>query len=1006
MKHTYLAKLLFLLLFVCAGFTGAFAQTGSVSGRVIDEKGEGLPGVTALVEGTTLGNSTNSDGTFSIQNVPAGPHTLIISYVGFTSLRQPFTSASGQNVALGNLTLNENTTLLNEAVVVGYGTQRRQDVTGSVATVQAKDFVQGQVTNPEQLVQGKIAGVSITTGGGAPGAPASVRIRGNSSLNANNDPLYVIDGVPVDKGGISGASNPLTLINPNDIESVTVLKDASATAIYGNRASNGVILVTTKRGLQGEKLTVNLSSQTSVSRRANEYDVLGAQEFSDIIRANGLGSQVATLGTANTDWQSEIFRTAATYDNNISLTGSFKKVPFRVSYGNLNQEGIVITNKLKRNTGSISLTPLLFDDRLRIDINAKGTLVDNRFIDNAQVGNAVLYDPTQPVFGTNEMRYAPYGGYFQFLQSNGNPLGQAIGNPVAALNNVNNTSDVKRLIGNVQFDYKIHGIEGLRANLNLGTDISRGEGSTVTNLADFGNYLNQGRFTQYNQDKDMRLLEAYLAYSKQFGGTKFDIQGGYSYQDFVTKNDNFLDYRFDRTTLVNPTAVLTVPGGYSKLVLLSYFGRTTLNVKDRYLLTATVRNDNTSRFLEGNRSGVFPAVGLGWRLKGEEFLKDNNTFSELKLRGGWGRTGQQDIGGVYDYLPRYVTGNAAAQYQLGNGFVTTLRPSGYNRDLTWETTTTWNAGIDYGFLDDRISGAIDVYQRTSDDLLSLVNVPAGANLTNQLNANIGSLRNRGIEFNINVVPVRSEDWNWDLNFNVAYNRNKITDLGQQQEGFAGYLTGGIPGGTGSTIQVNSVGSPSNAFFVRQQVYDSNGRPIEGVYVDQNGDGIVNERDNYRYKQPAPLTVLGFSSNVSYKKLNLSFLLRGNVGNYVYNSVAANIGNLSNAQSSSGFLLNLPTDIRNTGFRSQQIFSDYYVENGSFLRCENITLGYNVGKFFNDKATLRLTGAVQNAFLITDYTGLDPEVTNFNTTDNRFEAGIDNNFYPRSRTFTFGFNVGF
>ncbi|HEX8428729.1 SusC/RagA family TonB-linked outer membrane protein [Hymenobacter sp.] len=995
MKHPYLAKLLFLLLFVCAGFTGAFAQTGSVSGRVIDEKGEGLPGVTALVEGTTLGNSTNADGTFSIQNIPAGPHTLIVSYVGFTSLRQPFTSTAGQNTALGNLTLGENTTLLNEAVVVGYGTQRRQDVTGSVATVQSKDFVQGQVTNPEQLVQGKIAGVSITTGGGAPGAPANVRIRGNSSLNANNDPLYVIDGVPVDKGGISGASNPLTLINPNDIESVTVLKDASATAIYGNRASNGVILVTTKRGLQGERLTVNLSSQTSISRRANEYDVLGAQEFSDIVRANGSASQAATLGTANTDWQSELFRTAATYDNNISLTGSVKKVPFRVSYGNLSQEGIVITNKLKRNTGSVSLTPLLFDDRLRIDINAKGTLVDNRFIDGAQVGNAVLFDPTQPVRGVDETRYAPYGGYFQFLQPNGNPLGQAIGNPVAALNNANNTSDVKRLIGNVQLDYKIHGIEGLRANLNLGTDISRGEGSTATNLADFGNFLNQGRFTQYNQQKDMRLLEAYLAYSKQFGGTKFDIQGGYSYQDFVTKGDNFLDYRFDRTTLVVPTAVLTVPGYYSKLVLLSYFGRTTLNVKDRYLLTGTVRIDNTSRFAENNRSGVFPAIGLGWRLKGEDFLADNTLISELKLRGGWGRTGQQEVGGNYDYQSRYVIGNGAAQYQLGDTFVTTSRPSGYNTDLRWETTTTWNAGLDYGFFDDRISGAIDIYQRTSTDLLSLVNVPAGANQTNQLNRNIGSLRNQGIEFNVNAVPVRSETWNWDLNFNVAYNRNKITEL-DQQIGFEGYLTGGIPGGTGSTIQINSVGSPSNTFYVRQQVYDSNGRPLQGIYVDRNGDDIINERDNYRYKQSAPLAVLGFSSNVAYKKLNLSFLLRGNVGNYVYNSVAANIGNFSNAQGSSGFLTNLPTDIRNTGFTAQQLFSDYYVENGSFLRCENITLGYNVGKVLGEKGTLRLTGAVQNAFLITKYEGLDPEIF----------GGIDNNFYPRARTFTFGLNLGF
>lgn len=1002
MKHPYLAKLLLLLLFVCAGFTGAFAQTGSVSGRVVDEKAQGLPGVTVIVEGTTLGNSTNSDGTFSIQNVPAGPHTLVVSFVGYTTSRQPITVTAGQNTAVAALTLNENTTLLSEAVVVGYGTQRRQDVTGSVAAISEKDFVKGQVTNPEQLVQGKIAGVSITTGGGAPGAASTVRIRGNSSLNANNDPLYVIDGVPVDKGGISGASNPLTLINPNDIETVTVLKDASATAIYGNRASNGVILITTKKGLAGEKLSVNVSSLTSVSRRTKTYDVLNADEFRTIVKANGSPSQIATLGNANTDWQDEIFRTAMTYDNNVSLTGAVGKLPFRVSYGNLYQEGIVITNLLKRNTGSISLTPTLFNDRLRIDVNAKGTKVDNRFIDNGQIGAAVVFDPTQPVFAS-ETRYAPYGGYFQYLQANGNPLGLAPGNPVASLRNTNNVSNVDRLIGNVQFDYKIHGIEGLRANLNLGTDISRGDGSTTIQPTDFGNFNTaaagntglSGRFTQFNQKKDMRLLETYLAYGRQVGAARLDIQGGYSYQSFVNKGDNFLPLRFDRQTLVNPTDRLTVPGYYSKLVFLSYFSRATVNVKDRYLLTATVRNDNTSRFLEGNRSGWFPALGLGWRIKGEEFLANTTTISELKLRAGYGRTGQQEVGGAYDYLPRYVTGNAAAQYQLGNGFVTTLRPSGYNRELQWETTTTINLGLDYGFFDNRIAGSIDVYERKSSDLLANINVPVGGNLTNQLNANIGSLRNRGIEFLINGSVVRSEDLNVDLNFNVSYNENKITDLGQQLPDFPGYLVEGIPGGTGSTIQIQTVGSPSNSFYVRQQVYGANGRPIEGVYVDRNGDGIINDSDNYRYKQPAPKAVIGFSPTVAYKQLSFNFLLRGNVGNYVYNSIASNLGTFANAQSSTGFLNNLPNDINNTGFTRQQLFSDYYLQNGSFLRCENITLGYNVGKLFNEKANLRLSAAVQNAFLITKYDGLDPEISN----------GVDNNFYPRARTFTFGVNIG-
>ncbi|NVO85616.1 SusC/RagA family TonB-linked outer membrane protein [Hymenobacter terrestris] len=1005
MKNPYLAKVVLPLLCAGAGISSAYAQgIGTVSGRVLDEKGEGLPGVTVLIDGTSVGGSTNGDGTFLIQNAPTGPQTLVISFVGFSTQRKAISVAAGQNTAVPALTISENTTLLNEAVVVGYGTQRKQDVTGSVATVSEKEFVKGQVTNPEQLVQGKIAGVSITTGGGAPGAASTVRIRGNSSLNANNDPLYVIDGVPVDKGGISGASNPLSLINPNDIESVTVLKDASATAIYGNRASNGVILITTKTGLPGEKLTVNLSSQTSVSQRFQEYDVLNADELRQIVQENGSASQAATLGTANTNWQKEIFRTAATYDNNISLTGSVGKLPFRVSYGNLNQDGIVITNNLKRNSGSISLSPVLLNDRLKVNVNAKGTRVDNRFIGNGQVGAAVLFDPTQPVFGTGE-QYGLYGGYFQFLQPSGTPLGLAPSNPVASLRNTNNISTVDRLIGNVQLDYKLPFVEGLRANLNLGTDVSKGEGSTTNQSTDFGNFnpdaignagLN-GRYSQFNQRKIMQLLETYLAYGRNFGDTRFDVQGGYSYQTFVNKGDRFLDRRFDRTTLVNPEDTLIVPGYYSKLVFLSYFGRTTLNVKDRYLLTATIRNDNTSRFAPGNRSGWFPALGLGWRLKGEGFLADNTTISELKLRAGYGRTGQQDIGDAYDYLPRYVLGNAAAQYQLGGQPVITYRSSGYNNELRWENTTTWNLGLDYGLFDDRITGAIDVYERTSDDLLANVVVPAGGNLTNRLNANVGSLRNRGIEFVINGSAVRSQDLNVNLNFNLAYNENEITNLGRQEPGFTGYETGGIPGRTGASIQRQTVGFPINSFYAQQQVYDANGRPLQGVFVDRDGNGTVtpDESDFYHYKQPAARLTLGFTPSVGYRKLNLSMLLRANVGNYVYNGVAANLANFANANSSTGFVTNIPRDIYNTGFTTQQAFSDYYLQNASFLRAENITLGYNVGKLFNDKANLRLSAAVQNAFLITKYDGIDPEISD----------GIDNEFYPRARTFTFGLNIG-
>ena len=1006
MKHPYLAKLLFLLLLAVVGFPSrAFAQTGSVSGRVTDSKNQGIPGATVLIEGSSLGNSSNVDGTYNLQNVPAGAKTLVISFVGYNTVRLPVTVVSGQNTE-ASTSLTENTTQLSEAVVVGYGTQRRQDITGAVTTVDSKQFVQGQVTNPEQLIQGKVAGVSITTGGGAPGTGSTIRIRGNSSLNANSDPLYVIDGVPVDKEGISGASNPLSLINPSDIETFTVLKDASATAIYGNRASGGVILITTKRGAQGDKLHVELNSQTGVSTVARRYQTLSADEFRSTIKANGSDSQIKTLGTANTNWQDEIFRNGRTYDNTISLSGSAANVPFRVSYGNLYQEGVVITNTLKRNSGSVSLSPTFLDNHLRIDVNAKGSVVDNRFVDYGQIAGAALFNPTQPVT-SSEPSFSRYGGYFQYVNpSSGAPLGNAPGNPVAAINNSNNTSTVKRLIGNVQLDYKIHGIEGLRANLNLGTDISRGRGSNDIAPTDFGNFntgsalpgLN-GRYTQYSQDKDMKLLEAYLAYGKQVGGTKFDVQFGHAYQTFSYQGPNFLDYRSDRTTKVNKTDTLTVPAYYGKLAILSYFGRATANIKDKYLLTATLRNDQTSRFNKGYRSGWFPALGLAWRVKNEDFLKDNSTLSELKLRAGIGRTGQQDLGnGYYDSQPRYVVGSSTSQYPLGtgnaNGLGATYSPQGYNAVLSWENTNTINAGLDLGFLDNRLTATVDVYERKATDLIARVNLSAGSNLTNQLNANIGSLRNRGIELGLNYGVLRGENLTWDVNLNGAYNVNKLTNLGRQVEGFPGYEVGGIPGGTGTTIQINALGQPINAFYVYQQVYGPDGRPVQGLYVDRDGSSTLNNPDKYYYKQPAPLVTLGFSSNLVYKKLAFGFTLRSNLGNYVYNANASNLGNYANAQGSTNFVNNLPPDVRNTGFTSQQLLSDYYVQNASFLRCENVSLGYNAGKVFG-ATTLRITANVQNAFLVTKYKGVDPEIFN----------GIDNNFYPRARTFTLGIALG-
>ena len=1002
MRHPYFAKLLFLLLFAALGFpSGAFAQTGSVSGRVTDEKNEGIPGATVLIEGTSIGSSSNVDGTYSLQNVPAGAQTLVISFVGYNTVRRPVTVVAGQNTDV-SVGLGVNATQLNEAVVVGYGTQRQQDITGAVVAVDRKEFVQGQITSPEQLIQGKVAGVSITTGGGAPGTGATVRIRGNSSLNANSDPLYVIDGVPVEKDGLQGAANPLSLINPADIETITVLKDASATAIYGNRASGGVILVTTRRGLVGEKLRVELNSQVGVATAARRYEVLGADEFRSQIQANGLPSQFRTLGQADTNWQDQVFRTAGIFDNTISLLGAVGKVPFRASYGNLTQEGIVITNKLVRNSGSVSVTPKFLDDHLSVNVNAKGAWIDNNFADAAQVGAAALFDPTQSV-RSNEPQFERFGGYFQYLTPAGRPLGLSPGNPVAVLNNTRDRSTVKRLVGNAQFDYKIHGIEGLRANLNLGLDLQRGRGDKSISPADPGTFNNDsplpglnGSYSAFEQNKDMNLLEAYLAYDRTMGGTSFTVQGGYAYQSFTRDGDIFLPYRSDRTTLLNPGQTLANPSYYAKLVLLSFFGRATANVKDRYLLTATLRNDQTSRFREGNRSGIFPALGLAWRIKGEDFLKSSDAISELKLRLGYGRTGQQDLGEeFYETVPRYVRSLSTSDYLFGNATSgQTFTPQGYNPGLTWETTITYNAGLDLGFNDNRVTASIDVYQRTATDLLARVNLPAGSNLTNQLNNNIGSLRNRGIELGINYGAYRSENLTWNVNLNGAYNVNKITDLGDQPRDFLGYATGDVGGGTGVNGQINAVGYPTNTFFLRKQVYGADGRPVQGLYVDTNGNGTLTDNDNIFVKQAAPLVTLGFSSNLTYKKLVFAFTLRSNLGNYVYNATAANLANYANAQSSLGFVSNLPVDIRNTGFTERQTLSDYYLRNASFLRAENISLGYNAGQIYGN-TTLRITANVQNAFVITKYEGVDPEIF----------GGIDNNFYPRARTYTLGIALG-
>jgi len=1016
MKHSYLAKLMFLLLLAGLGFPSrAFAQTGSLSGRVTDSKKEGIPGATVLIEGTSLGSSSNVDGTYSIQNVPAGPHTLVISFVGYNSIRRPVTVVAGQNTET-SADLTENTTQLSEAIVVGYGTQRRQDVTGSVATVDERQFVKGQVTNPEQLIQGKIAGVNITTNGGQPGSATQIRIRGGSSLTATNNPLIVIDGIPVETEGLNGASNPLTLINPNDIETYTVLKDASATAIYGSRASNGVILITTKKGLQGEKLHVNFNSQASIATLVKKLDVLSGDEYRQLI-ANKYGATPppTPLGTANTDWQDAIYQKGYAFENNLSVSGAVGKVPYRVSYGNLNQSGILRTSSLVRNTLSVGITPLLLNDNLRIDINLKGTIADNRFADQGAIGGAATFDPTRSIRDTARALQA-YNGYFEhtMLDANGRPTVNRItiapANPVGLLEQKRDRSTVQRSLGNVQLDYKLPFVPGLRANFNVGYDFQRGDGTRYVGPTARSGYDDKpdfrGENTVYSQNRNTWLNEFYLNYTREIGKFgRIEALAGHSFQEFLLRTPNYPGISANGT----PKSLLPAfPISKGEYALESYYGRLNYNYQDRYLLTATLRADGTSRFSPGNRWGYFPAVGTAWRIKGEEFLKNSTVVSDLKVRLGYGITGQQGIGDdrYYPFLPVYTLGDPVVSYQFGGVAVQTLRPEAYVSNLKWEETSTYNAGLDYGFADGRITGTVDLYLRKSKDLLNRIQPPAGSNLSDVVVANIGSLENRGVEFAINGQAVRSTNFTWNLNFNAAYNENKLTKLTLfDAPGSIGLLTGDniANAGQGSQILINTVGYSINSFYVLKQKYDGSGNPINPVggnlllaYEDLNGDGAITNADRYRYNQAAPQYTLGFGSNMTYHNLSLAFSMRSSLKNYVYDNVNSGLATYGNLYNAAGYFNNTTPDIRNTNFDQNQYRSDYYVKNASFLRMDNVTLGYNFTKLMNQKANLGVSFAVQNVFVITKYKGLDPEIP----------SGIDNNFYPRPRTFTFGVNVGF
>ena len=981
-----------LLFFAWAFAFQAYAQEIQVTGTITDTRNGGsLPGATVQVKGTTNGTITDMDGKYSLK-VKVGT-VLSFSYIGYESKEITISNQKTLDVSL-----RQEATIIDQGiVVVAYGTRKKSDLTGVVTSVTAKEFQKGNIASSEQLLMGKVTGLQITSSGGAAGGGSTIRIRGGASLNASNDPLIVIDGVPVESNGLAGSANLLNTINPNDIESISVLKDASATALYGSRASNGVLIITTKKGAAGA-VKFNFNTQASIGTVAKYVDVLTADQVRNIITADALATGDNTyknlLGTANTDWQKEIYRSAFSWDNNLSASGSIKNIPFRISTGYLSEDGILKTNHFNRFTGGLNLSPKFLKDHLSVNLNLKYSMTQNVFADEGcAIGGAVNFDPTQPVYSPGNK----YGGYWEWLQPNGDQVntngGASAPNPLSLLEQQDNTSKVHRTIGNIQFDYKLHFLPDLHVLVNLGLDKAKGSGDnnrppTMATAA----YKN-GIYSHYEEGKSNTLADVSLFYTKELPSikSKFDVLAGHSYQDFYTNVSNFASY--SATGVVDSTTIPKFATDKPEYRLESYLGRLNYTLNEKYLVTVSVRMDASSKFSKDNRVGYFPAVALAWRMN-QEFFKNSHVVSDLKLRLGWGVTGQQDIGNYYPYMARYSYSNSAAQYQFGNSFYYFLRPAAYDANIKWETTTTTNIGLDFGFFNGRINGSIDIYQKKTKDLLSEVPVAPGANFDITLLTNVGNMENKGVEFTLNTIPVQAEDYSWELGFNVTYNETKITNLLKQEDAsFSGIDVSGISGGTGNNIGKFAVGYTPYTYFVYKQVYDkTTGVPIEGLYEDINRDGQIDDKDRYYYKKPAPDIMIGVNTQFNYKKWSMGLVGHGMIGNYLYNNHNSNCGTLRALKDPLLYVRNVSTDYLNTKFTNMQYLSDYYIENASFFRLDNISIGYNAGKIFKNRSSdLRITANVQNVFVSTKYSGLDPE--------NASSTGVDMVIYPRPRIFS-------
>lgn len=983
-KHTPFLLIVALLLLFGNAVVGQGTKT--ISGTVTNAEQIPLTGVSVIANLSNTGTVTDDRGGFSL-NVKPSENSLTISYVGYLT----------QVVAINGSTLQvqlikDSTSRLSDVVVIGYGTVRKEDVTGSISTISQKDFQKGSITSFDQMISGKAPGISITSNGGHPGSGSKIRIRGLSSLSAGQDPLQVVDGAPFDG-----------YVNPNDIESISILKDAASAAIYGSRASGGVILITTKKGKPGE-VKLNFNSQFSVSKVRGYVDVLTGDQFRDYINNNAYfdfdTSYRGRLGNASTNWQKEIYQSALTTNNNLSISGGIGKIPYRLSVGYLNQDGILRTDNMQRTTGSLNLSPSLFQDHLKISLNLNGSLTKNKNANQGAIGAATAFDPTQTVTADNPL----FGDYFEWMREDGTPNPLAPFNPVSMLKQRRDVSNFNRGFGNIKLDYSFHFLPELHAIANLGFDVGKTEGTTKEDSTSRNTYNLQGTDAykgldnQYSSDFNNYFAEYTLNYTKEVASIKSNINAmaTYGYYDYKSTTDNYGSHDYRGREIPNTKPLY--PYSLNQNTLISYIGRLIYTYDDKYTLTASIRRDGTSLFGPDVRWGWFPSVAVGWNLKKESFMQGSSTFSTLKLRGSYGITGNQSGIANYRYIPSYYLSDNVSQYQFGDKFYEMYTPSSYDESLKWEQTASTNIGVDFGILKERISGSLDYYNKHTTNLLAVVNIPAGTNFTNQILTNIGEMNSKGVELGLSFVPVRSNDVEWTVNLNAAYNNSKITKLlANADSSFKGQVTGGITGATGQSIQIQNIGLQPNTFLVYKQVYDVNGKPIEGAYVDLNGDGGVTPYDDqYYYKSPWPKWVLGFSTSVTYKKWAFSTVLRANIGNYMYNNVASNQGIAYN-MAINQYLSNAVTDVLQSGFILKQQQSDYYVQNASFLKMDNIGLSYNFGKVFgSEKTNLSISGHVQNVFCITKYKGLDPEIY----------GGIDNNIYPNPRVYTLGLNLNF